>query len=640
MRRSICIVEPHTAFAGEINTWKFTYTTASNLPKGAKLRFDIQSKGRLIDWQVPSIDLKQQHNVIWASIQDSKPILAKEIDTPDSVIPIYEFTLPSELKTGSSITFHVGAAPKLDPKEYGTKAQENTQRRKIFNLYIDSKGDGRFDDPEIFSIDIKGGKLYTLHILAPSFVVKNKRFDVVVRFEDQFGNLTNNADEGTLIDFSHDHLRENLSWKLFVPETGFVTLPNLYFNDPGVYKIILKNLKTKQTFISSPIKCFLDSSNQLFWGLLHGESDKYDSTESIESCLRHFRDEKALNFFSTSCFESTEETSNELWKSISQHVIDFNEEERFSSFLGMQWKGEDKVEGLRNFVYLKDAKPILRQKDAKTNTLKKIYKTFSPKEFLSIPSFTMGSNSVFDFTEFQPEYERVVEIYNAWGSSECTASEGNLRPIHAMGKKGVKENSAGSIKNALLMNYRFGFVAGGLDDRDFYNDFYEGDQTQYSAGLTAIMAKNLSRDSLFEALYNRSCYATTGARIIIGFFVSGAAMGSELDTKSKPGLAINRHLSAFIAGTDLIQKVEIIRNGDVLKNFSDINSQNFDFTFDDLSDLQGVVVDGGSGRLPFVFYYMRVLQKDGHIAWSSPIWIDFHGDMAPKKVVKKSLKTK
>ena len=32
-------------------------------------------------------------------------------------------------------------------------------------------------------------------------------------------------------------------WKLFIPETGFITLPNLYFNEPGVYKIQLKNLK-------------------------------------------------------------------------------------------------------------------------------------------------------------------------------------------------------------------------------------------------------------------------------------------------------------------------------------------------------------------------------------------------------------
>lgn len=637
MRRSLCLCEPHSATAGEVNTWKFTYTTANTLPKGAKLRFDMQSKGRLIDWQVPSCDLKSQSNVIYASTQEGKPLVAKEIETPDGLVPLYEFTLPNEVRAGQAITISMGAAPKLDTKKFGCTAQTITQRRRPFLLYIDPKGDGRFEDPEVFSLDIRGNKLHSLHILTPSFVVKNKRFDVVIRFEDQFGNLTNNCDEGTLIDFSHDHLRENLSWKLFVPETGFVTLPNLYFNDPGVYRIQLKNLKSKETFISSPIKCFAESQNYLFWGLLHGESEKFDSTESIESCLRHFRDEGALNFFSTSCFESQEETSNELWKSLTQHVTEFNEDERFSTFLGMQWKGEPKIEGLRSFVYLKDAKPILRQKDLKTNTLKKIYKTFSPKEFLSVPSFTMGSTTLFDFEDFQPEYERVVEIYNAWGSSECTAHEGNVRPIHCSGKKGVKENPAGSIQRALQNNHRFGFVAGGLDDREFYGDFYDGDQTQYSPGLTAVMCKTLTRDSLLEALYNRSCYATTGERIIVGMHVAGAPIGAELDTKLKPGLAVNRHISGYVAGTAPIHKVEIIRNGDVIKTFANIKSHVFDYTYDDLEELRNVVLDGGEGKPPFVYYYLRVTQEDKHMAWSSPIWIDYHGEMSTKKA-KKSTK--
>ena len=35
-------------------------------------------------------------------------------------------------------------------------------------------------------------------------VTKNQRFDVIVRFEDAFGNLTGNAPEGTLIEFSYE----------------------------------------------------------------------------------------------------------------------------------------------------------------------------------------------------------------------------------------------------------------------------------------------------------------------------------------------------------------------------------------------------------------------------------------------------
>ena len=95
---------------------------------------------------------------------------------------------------------------------------------------------------------MRGNILKTLKIVAPSLVARNKRFDVIVRFEDIYGNLTSNAPEGTLIDFSYENLRENLNWKLFVPETGFIALPNLYFNEAGLYKIQLRNLKTGEVF--------------------------------------------------------------------------------------------------------------------------------------------------------------------------------------------------------------------------------------------------------------------------------------------------------------------------------------------------------------------------------------------------------
>ena len=112
----------------------------------------------------------------------------------------------------------------------GNSCQKTVQRKRPFPLYIDTKGKGDYKDPEVFHLDVRGNYLQTLRIIAPSLVSRNKRFDVIVRFEDKYGNLTSNAPEGTLIDLSYEHLRENLNWKLFVPETGFIALPNLYFN--------------------------------------------------------------------------------------------------------------------------------------------------------------------------------------------------------------------------------------------------------------------------------------------------------------------------------------------------------------------------------------------------------------------------
>lgn len=623
MRRSICYCEPSTASAGEVNTWTFIYTTSTTLPKGTRLKFDIASQGRDIDWQVPSANIKKTSNVIYARLENGKVITAKEIENPHSFTPFFEFILPTNLEMGSVITIVIGAPPESGKNQIknGTKAQCNSQRRRLFLLYVDPTGKGNYGDHEIFSMDIKGNVLHAIRVLAPSFVVRNKRFDVVVRFEDEYGNLTNNAPENTLIELSHEHLRENLQWKLFVPETGFISLPNLYFNEPGIYTIQLHNCHTKETFCSSPIKCFAENNRHLFWGLLHGESERIDSTENIESCLRHFRDEKALNFYATSSFESQEETSNEIWKLLIQNIAEFDESDRFVTMLGLQWYGNSPQEGIRQILYAKEGKQLLRKKDPKYNSLKKIYKLFSPKEIISIPCFTMAKGLGYNFAEFDPDFERVVEIYNSWGSSECTKKEGNPIPIQSNDKSGVQESAEGSIQNALQRNFRFGFVAGGLDDRGAYGGFFEGGQEQYSPGKTAIIAEEHTRAALIEALYNRSCYATTGERIILGLSLAGAPMGSEVNSGTKPGLLVNRHLAGYVAGTADLKSVEIIRNGKVIHSF-DVDGYCLDFTYDDMTPLEKVAINNKDKKPPFVYYYLRVIQEDGHMAWSSPIWVD------------------
>lgn len=618
MRRSISYCEPNAALAGDISTWRFIYTTATNLPKGARLRFDIQSKGRPIDWQIPQTNLKEKSNLIWVELPGGKMLGGSEIQHPQLLTPCFEFILPSEIKSGETIAVLMGS-PDGDPTK-GNASQKIVQRRRPFQLFIDPKGKGDYKDPEIFNMDVRGGKLKMLRIIAPSLVNRNKRFDVIVRFEDDHGNLTSNAPEGTLIDLSYEHLRENLNWKLFVPETGFIALPNLYFNEPGIYKIQLKNLKSNEHFLSPPIKCLPEGSLSLFWGMLHGESERLDSAENMESFLRHMRDDKALQFYASSNFESEEETSNDVWKLVSQQVAEFNEEDRFVGILGFQWQGEPKTEGLRHFIYNKDARPILRRKDTKNNSLKKIYKTSNPKELLAIPCFTMGKDTCFDFEDHNPEFEPVVEIYNAWGSSECSSKEDNLRPIEG-GRQGMAETADGSIQKALNRGCRFGFVAGGYDDRGAYANLFDAEQTQYSPGLTAILSKEHNRNSLFEALQARSCYATTGEKIILGLHIAGFGMGSEIDTKTRPGLEFNRHITGYAIGTSPLVEACLIRNGKVYRSF-DVKDEKLEFTLDDTDLLSSIALEASSEKPPFAYYYLRVRQQDGHVAWSSPIWVD------------------
>ncbi|MBI5273353.1 MAG: DUF3604 domain-containing protein [Chlamydiia bacterium] len=637
MRRSICYCEPLSASAGEVSHWKFIYTTANQLPKGTKIRFDLDSKGRPFDWQIPQTNLKEKTNLIWLALAGGKIVGGTEVKHPELLTSSFEFMLPQEVKPGDSFSIHMGN-PDKDPHK-GNLCQKTVQRKRPFHLLIDPKGKGDYKDSETFFLDVRGSELKYLRTIAPSVVSRNKRFDVIVRFEDMYGNLTSNAPDGTLIDLSYQNLRENLNWKIFVPETGFIALPNLYFNEPGIYKIQLRNLKTNETFYSPPIKCLPESPLSLHWGMLHGESEKIDASENIEPFLRHMRDDKALQFFATSPFDAEEETSNEVWKGLLQQIAEFNEDDRFVALLGFQWLGEPAAEGLRHFIYAKDNKPILRRKDTKNNSLKKIFKTNNPKELLAIPTLSMGKQTLCNFEDFNPEFERVAEIYNAWGSSECTLKEGNIRPIQG-GKQGIQESAEGSLIKALNRGCRFGFIAGGYDDRGCYSGLYQSDQMQYSSGLTAILSKELNRTSLIEALQARSCYATTGERIIVGLHIAGFGIGTEIDTKIRPGLEFNRHITGYCIGTQPLLEVSLIRNGKVFRSLP-IQEDRCEFELDDSDLLSRIALEGAQERPRFAYYYLRAVQKDGHMAWSSPIWIDLAPQGTPmlssgKKTRKKS----
>lgn len=628
MARSICKTHPSITLAGHNGNWNFIFIPGTNLPEQTVLRFDMLSTEEDGEWQIPQAASNVKLNCIWMTGSDDKRIIPDAVEVDGRTM--FDFTLKNAVKAGDELIITIGSIGKTSEKR--NTSQTYTQRRRPFHLYVDTKGKKSFPkEPEVFYLDVKGGELDNIRIIGPSIVSRNDRFDLMLRFEDSFGNLTGYAPEDTLIELSYDQLRENLNWKLFIPETGYLSLPNLYFNEEGTYRIKLTNLKNKNVYHSAPIECVLDDEESLFWGTLHAESKRHKTAEDVENSLRSFRDDSALQFYASSVFEDEASTPSADWKLLSSQIAQFNEEERFVSMLGFQWFGEPSTEGLRHFIYPKDNKPVLRHKETKSNSLKKIYRSHSPKELLSIPCLTMAKGYSYNFKDFNPEFERVVEIYNLYGSSECSAKKGNPFPIRTKGRKaGMSETEEGSIQKALSKGCRFGFVAGGADTRGVYQETLENDQIEYQEGLTAIFSKEYSRDNLFNALYNRRCYATTGARIVVTFKIAGAGIGSELSTSSKPGLVYNRHIEIKVSGTDKIKEITLFRNLDVFKEFKNLDNT-FKTTIDDDEPLTKILLKGLGEGHDFCYYYMRIIQEDEQAAYITPIWIDYVPEKAKKK---------
>ena len=151
--------------------------------------------------------------------------------------------------------------------------------------------------------------------------------------------------------------------------------------------------------------------------------------------------------------------------------------------------------------------------------------------------------------------------------------------------------------------------------RDFLNrggktGFVKGTDTHEGKPVarTAVFARELTREAIFDALRHRRNYAVSNTRIILDFKIDGHYMGEEIETDGKPRIAVS------VQGTDTIKELAIIRNGSVLHSVSpESNAAKLEY------------VDGAFEGDSY--YYLRVTQVDKDElgnptrAWSSPIWV-------------------
>jgi hypothetical protein len=562
MARAVTFVEPKQIPAGSKTSLRFLFVTDIALPQKTLIRFDLGIKDPKKDFEIPSTSLKEPQNCIWLTLSDGKMIEGKQKKDQNGR-PVFDFVLPKSLEVGEKLMIVLGSQIAEKAKEYGTRAPLKAQRKRPVLLYVDPKGKGDFLDPYVFSVDIKGNELKHIRILAPSLVSRNQRFDVVIRFEDEFSNLTSNAPKDTLIEFSHDRLRDNLKMRLFVSESGVTCLPNLYFNEPGVYRLSFKNTLTQQITYSHPIYCQQEEGDQAFYGTFQA-LQPIETSDQIETMLREARDTDHLQFYSISPNDNEGETSNELWKEIQTYTAEFNEEDRFVTFLGFTYQTNDPAEGNKIILFSKDQKPIYRKKETKSSSFSKILKAHVPKDLFSISTDPCG--------KLVEEFEKGV-VYHPQKHDE-------IFKMYDEGKK-------------------FALV---------------GEE------LTCILSNQLNRDALIQAIEHRKTFASSKDRMLAQFSIAGQPIGSMLHTKSRPGLMYVRHLKGFIAGSQKFKELTIYRNQTPIITLKDLDSF-VEFEEYDESKLESSLIHTADST-PFCYYFLKAVQNDGSYVITTPIFIE------------------
>jgi hypothetical protein len=270
---------------------------------------------------------------------------------------------------------------------------------------------------------------------------------------------------------------------------------------------------------------------------------------------------------------------------------------------------ERRVAGDKNIYYRDDDASLLRWSDLEGPQPLALWRALNGIKALTIPHHTVsGSGRLRPWDHHHSDYQRLVEIYSNWGNSEC---EGCLKPNY------WTNNFDNSVQNGLAKGYRLGFVASG-DSHDGLpgNSSWMRLRRGYRSGLVAVFAPELTREGIFDALWDRHCYATTGSRIILLVTLNGARMGAELADEQDRAC---RTLSVQVAGTARITRIDVIRNGEeVFEQNGQGTEQEFEWT--DRTPFEEIALPSYDG-IPFVYYYVRVIQMDGELAWSSPIWI-------------------
>ncbi|MDR3637014.1 MAG: hypothetical protein P4L84_24635 [Isosphaeraceae bacterium] len=205
-------------------------------------------------------------------------------------------------------------------------------------------------------------------------------------------------------------------------------------------------------------------------------------------------------------------------------------------------------------------------------------------------SHTSATGMGTDWRDVDPVYEPLVEIFQGHRNSyeHFGAPRVARRPGESIG--GWKP--LGMVWNALAMQYRLGFQA-------------SSDHISTHISYAVAVAEDTTRTSVLDAFRKRHCYGATD-NIVLDVRSGEHIMGDEFDAVGPVRLQV------FVHGTRPIAKVDIIKDF-VYVYSTEPRSEQVRFAWTD-EEKRGPGLS---------WYYVRVQQDDGEIAWGSPLWVRF-----------------
>lgn len=335
---------------------------------------------------------------------------------------------------------------------------------------------------------------------------------------------------------------------------------------------------------------------RLYRGDLHRHTDLSADSQRDGDILLAYRyalDAGALDFLAVTDHSGAERIHyyKYQWWRTRQIATMFQRPGRFATFFGYE-RTVTFPGGHRNIISTRrDMLPVPISDEEFTGAeswAERLYPDLLRHGDIAIAHTTAGGGGT-DWRDNDPRAEPVVEVFQALrGSYEEPNSPGKARTTEP----------AGFVWSAWRKGWRIGLLS---------NSDHESTHQSYAC----VWASELSSRAILDAIKARRTYAATD-NIVLAFealpedAVEPVKMGREIAARDPPPLQLRA------AGTASITSLEIVRSGEVVYSASPGSS-----------DVSIDYRDADAPRDGAEHYHARLVQADGQIAWSSPIWVEY-----------------
>ncbi len=399
------------------------------------------------------------------------------------------------LNEGDTITVRFGDRRQGSP---GMRMQTFVESTFEFRVLADPFATYNYVElPQQPTFPVVAGPAVLWKAVLPTLRQCDEAFRLGFKGEDKWGNPSDRV-EGTFA------LRANLT-VAGLPATLCVrrgaaatSIEGLSVAESGDLLIDVLDANGRVLCQTNPLRVVPEAPLRSYWCDLHGQSEETIGTNSALELIEFARDKAFLDGMSHQGNDF--QITTPFWNELNKLTREYNKDGRFVIFPGYEWSGNTGLGGDRNVMFMHEGRQIHRSSHALVDDQADVWSDANSAESLfealkdedCVVFAHIGGRYADIKMAHDARIERSVEVHSDWGTFEWL------------------------IQDALEQGYRIGILANSDGHKGRHGASHPG-ASLFGAygGLSCLLASELSRAGLFDALRRRHHYATTGCRMVL-----------------------------------------------------------------------------------------------------------------------------